>query len=170
LIGIITVIVTVATLYFSYKSYKSREPDLSIKVTHCQHDFPKILRKGQVKDINFNLRFEVTNKGDRGTRIKDIVLSFVVKEKNYQINETNLTKDMWDIIKLPELQTADPDKWIGAHDTRPMVANFNSPFDGPEENQIECVFTIADVHKVHTLKATSEKVERPPIEPKPLTK
>jgi hypothetical protein len=174
LIGAITggvgAIIGGIALYISYKVYKNQKPDLDIEVLNCEHDLPNLVGESQVKDINFWVRFRVKNIGDRGTKIVDIILSFVVGGKRYQLHERNLSSEAWEITK-DIVQFANPESmWVKAHDSIPITANFNGDFDGIEENQIDCTFTICDTHKEYTVTAISKKVGRPPLALQPLGK
>jgi hypothetical protein len=62
--------------------------------------------------------------------------------------------------------------WIEAHDSVNLGAHFGNEYKEVMEDQIECHFAIFDTHKKngYTVKAISLKVERPPLQPKPLIK
>jgi hypothetical protein len=170
LLGLIGAITGGIALYISYKVYKNQKPDLDIEVLNCEHDLPNLVGESQMKDINFWVRFQLKNIGDRGTRIVDIILEFAVGGKKYQFHERNVSSEAWGITK-DSVQFANPNiRWVKAHDSIPITANFNGAFDGREENQIDCTFIICDTHEEYTVTAISRKVERPPLAPKPLGK
>ena len=105
LLGIIGTATGIAALLISYRTYSKQKPNLKIKLTKCIHDFPNPNREPQVKDINFYANFQIRNVGDRGTKIENIVLSFIIDAKNYQAKETNRLSDLREITRF-QLQTS----------------------------------------------------------------
>jgi hypothetical protein len=136
LLGIIGTVTGIFALLISYRTYSKQKPNLKVKVTNCEHNLPAIIGFSQHGDMSFWARFQIKNVGDRGTSINDIVLSFKVDGKKYQFH-----KKYFRGLQVPE------NRWIDAGQTIDIEADFNEQFDGTEEDQITCTFTIYDTHK-----------------------
>jgi hypothetical protein len=170
LLGIVGTATGIAALLISYRTYSKQKPNLKIKVTKCVHDFPNPIREPQVKEINFWTNFQIKNVGDRGTKVENIVLSFVTDAKKYQIEERKPYSDLSEIARFQvQFPAQNESRWIAAHDSVNIGAHFNIPYDG-REDKIDCVFSVYDTHRKYTVKGMSTKVERPPLMPGPYKK
>lgn len=171
ILGIIGTVTGILALLISWRLYSKQKPNIKIKVVKCEHNFPNLSEKNKTRDIRFWTKFQVKNVGDRGTKINAITLSFKTNGKEYHLKERNLQDELSDLLSVMVKSTPkNSDRWIKSHDTSDVGADFDSLFDGPEENQFECTFTICDTHKEYVVTSISKKVERPPLKGKPLGK
>jgi hypothetical protein len=164
LLGIIGTVTGIIALAISYRTYSKQKPNLNVKVTNCEYgiSFDSAFHH---RAINLWAKFQIKNIGDRGTSINDIVLSFTVDGKKYQFNKKYFGSPRIALVPegLEHLVEMSKSEWIEAHQTRDIEANFIEQFDGTEENQIDCIFTIYDTHRGYRVKAISKNTRKPLI-------
>jgi hypothetical protein len=160
LLGIIGAVSGIIALVISYRTYSKQKPNLKVKVANCEHNQ---FFQTDIHHVAINLwaKFQIKNVGDRGTSINDIVLSFMVDGKKYQFHKKYFRSSK-DFQTTSDLENFKPSQsiWIEAHDTIDIDAGFNEQFDGREENQIVCVFTIYDTHKTYRVRAISKNKKK----------
>lgn len=164
LLGIIGTVTGIIALVISYRTYSKQKPNLKVKVTNCEH---KIYFESAIQHRAINLwaKFHLKNVGDRGTSIDDIGLSFTVDGKKYQFHKKYFGSPTI-ALELPEVlehlvEERSKSEWIEANEIRDIEANFIEQFDGTEENQIACVFTIYNTHKTYRVGAISKNTRKP---------
>jgi hypothetical protein len=152
LLGIIGIATGLFALLISYRTYSKQKPNLNVKVTNCEYtiSFDSAIHH---RAINFSAKFQIKNVGDRGTNINDIVLSFKVDGKEQSINP----------FYTHELESSKLNQrlWIEAHGIIDIEASFNGQFDGTEEDEMACIFTISDTHKTYRVRAISKNTRKP---------
>jgi hypothetical protein len=126
---------------------RRESPRLETKVLKCEHDFT--VSKSQIKTISFWAEFQMKNLGDRGTSVNDISLSFEDDGKKYQLKKRYYRGTFVESER----------KWINAHHTMDIEADFYDTFEGNDKEQIDCTFTIFHTHGAKNVKAVSQKRE-----------
>jgi hypothetical protein len=144
-LGIIGTVTGIFALFISYWTYRKAKPHLKLKVTKCVHEF--MFSRSQVKHITFWSFFQIRNLGDRGTRIREVELTFKIGTKKYTLRKYEPRE------KLEHEQTI----WVEAHDTALVGAYFTTPFDSNEEERIECTFITYHTHGVNRINAVSNR-------------
>ena len=165
----ITAIISILTFIFVVKTYRSQKPDLKITVAKCEHSYRKKNDTTKPRDIQFWARFHINKVGDRDTTIDAITLSFKVNENEYKIPEYNEQASIEEVIPII-VKNPTSDRKIIAHDIADIGAFFDTLFDEAEEKQIECKFTIHDTHRKYVVEGISKRVERFPIQGKPISR
>jgi hypothetical protein len=146
-LGIIGTITGIIALFISYWTFRKESPHLETKLLKCEHDFA--ISKSQAKTISFWTEFQIKNLGDRGTTVNDIGLTFVDDGKEY-----NFKKQYYrGRYGTGETQR----KWINAHETMSVEADFFEPYEGNERDQIECTFTLYHTHGAEHVESISHK-------------
>ena len=144
-LGIVGTVTGIVALFISYWTYRKENPHLKVTVSKCEHDFT--LSTSQIKSVTFWVAFQIKNIGDRGTSINDISLLFRSDGKEYDWKK-----------KYFRGPTVDSEKrWIEAHDTLNIEADFYDPYEGTDREQIDCTFTIYHTHSSEKIKTVSQR-------------
>lgn len=130
-LGIIGTITGVIALFISFWTLRKERPHLEVEVLECEHNFG--MSESQTM-LTFWVKFQIKNRGDRGTSINDIDLTFEDDEKEYCFKKQYFRGQ------------GGERRWVNAHDTIKIGADFYEPFEGSEKEQIECTFTLYHTH------------------------
>lgn len=153
-LGIIGTVTGIMALFIHFWRLRRENPRLATNVLKCEHDFT--VSQPQTKTILFWAGFQINNRGDRGTSINDVDLVFVNKGKEYRLKKQYF-RDV--PIKEPRyVSMKEPQRiWISPHVTIDALADFWGIYEGDDEDQIECAFTIHHTHGAERLKAISQR-------------
>lgn len=144
-LGIIGTITGAIALFISYWTYRKENPRLEVSVPKCEHDFA--LSTSQIKTISFWVTFQIKNLGDRGTSINDVDLSFKNDGKQYRLRKKYFRG----------LAVESERKWINAHETMDVEADFYETYEGKQKAQIECTFSVYHTHGAKKVTIISRK-------------
>ncbi len=144
-LGIIGTITGSIAIFIHFWRLRKESPRLETKVLKCEHDFT--FSKSQIKTISFWAGFQIKNLGDRGTSVNDIELSFEDDEKKYQLKK-------WYYRGTVEKSER---RWINAHETIDIEADFFNTFEGTDKEQIDCTFNIYHTHGAKKVKTVSKR-------------
>ena len=144
-LGIVGTVTGIMALFIHFWRLRRERPRLETKVLQCKHDFT--VSKSQIKTISFWAGFQIKNLGDRGTSINDIDLTFMDNGKEYRFKKQYFRG----------LRKESERRWLNAHDTIDIEADFYDTFEGNDKEQIDCTFTIYHTHGSQTAKTISQK-------------
>jgi hypothetical protein len=144
-LGIIGTITGAIALFISYWIYRKENPRLEMSVSKCEHDFT--LSTSQVKTISFWVTFQIKNLGDRGTSINDVGLFFRSNGNHYRLKKRYFRG----------LTVESERKWINAHETMDIEADFYETYEGNDKTQIECTFSVYHTHGAKKVTTVSQK-------------
>ncbi|MGD0204533.1 MAG: hypothetical protein ABSC20_11600 [Candidatus Bathyarchaeia archaeon] len=149
-IGVITGSIGTATgIIALIRIYRKEKPNLKIEKVESSHNFTH--NPSEKTHINFWAKFHVSNLGDRGTRINDIILSFRVDSKDYILKKQ-------DFFRVPSVGLSakiEKSIWLEAHDSSYFQVQFIQEYDSTEKEQIDCNFKIIHTHGSKYAKITS---------------
>jgi hypothetical protein len=143
-LGIVGTITGIIALCISFWTVRRESPRLKGRVLSCTHSYSD--SEKNVKMISFSLLLEIRNLGDRGTTIKDVVLSFWNSGQKYQSR----------MINFERLLDRSHSRWIEAHELVEVGLYAQERFDGTEERQIECQFQVFHTHGAIKVEGKSE--------------
>jgi hypothetical protein len=143
-LGIVGTVTGAIALFISAWTYRKEAPHLKASVTECKHKIT-LSADAKSKTLYFWATLLIKNRGDRGTRITDSKISFSVGDKDYCYS-----KKYFRGIK-PDTES----KWVEAHDTIELSADFYEVYDGEEKNQIKCQLTLFHTHGITKADVTS---------------
>jgi hypothetical protein len=146
-LGLIGTVTGIIALLISYWTYRKEKPNLEVEVLSSTHNFTPTADNG--KHINFWLKFRLKNLGDRGTRINDIGLHFRMNNAEYDLKAQQLNE------LLPNGNCKVGPKWLEAHDSVIIHADFYRIYDGTEAEKIGCTFTVFHTHGSYDFKTAS---------------
>lgn len=144
-LGVIGTITGAIALFVSYWTYRKENPHLKVTVLKCEHAFT--LSTSQTQSLSFWVDFEIRNVGDRGTSINDIGLLFRTDGVEYE----------WKKKYFRGLTSESQKRWLEAHDTLKIEADFYDVYVGEEKEQIKCTFTIYHTHPSEKIEALSQR-------------
>ncbi len=144
-LGIIGTVTGIVSLSLHYWRLRKESPRLETKVLKCEHNLR--VSKSQIKTISFWAGFQIKNLGDRGTSVNDINLSFEDDGKKYQLKKRYYRGTFLENER----------RWINAHDTIDIEADFYNTFENNDKEQIDCTFTIYHTHGAEKVKTVSQR-------------
>jgi len=144
-LGIIGTVTGIMALFIHVWRIRKESPRLETKVLKCEHDFT--VSKSQIKTLSFWATFQIKNLGDRGTSINDMDIIFEDNGKEYRFKKQ--------YFRGP--REASQRRWINAHDTMDIEADFYETYEGNDKEQIDCIFTIYHTHGATKVKTVSKK-------------
>lgn len=160
ILGIIGTATGASAIVFSYLNYVYQKPNLDVKVTSFFHNYQKSEMFPPDMEILFFPILEIKNKGDRGTTISKIELSFIDDGKKYVSHHPTYGKeseiaDGWGkTIKQVEFRWINPSETICLNK---VFVEWSKEFI-PKET-IDCVLTVFSTRKNKEVKITSKKVK-----------
>jgi hypothetical protein len=160
-LGIIGTVTGIFAIVFSYLNYKFQKPNLTVKVKRCWHSYEKAELFPAEFEIRFSPTIEIKNKGDRGTTMSKIELSFVDFGKNHFLEHPTYGKqfervdEFGQTIKQTEFRWINPTETIGLNPV--FLDYFKSSFIHRET--IDYVLTVFTTRKNYEVKFTSINVE-----------
>jgi len=149
-LGIVGTVTGISALFISYWTYRKENPHLKVSVLKCEHDFT--LSEGLAVTLTFWTGFEIKNTGDRGTSINDIGLLFRTDGLEYE----------WKKKYFRGPKVVSEKRWLEAHDTLKVEADFYDTYVGEEEEQIDCTFTIYHTHSSEKIRVISHRRREKP--------
>jgi len=160
ILGIIGTATGASAIVFSYLNYIYQKPNLDVKVKSFLHNYQKSEMFPPDMEILFFPILEIKNKGDRGTTMSKIELSFIDDGKKYvSYNPTYGKKseiaDSWGkTIEQVEFRWITPSETICLN---PVFVEWSKEFI-PKET-IDCILTVFSTRKNYKVKITSKKVK-----------
>ena len=146
-LSIIGAITGIIALFISYWTYRQANPRLEVTITKCKHNYEN---QSDGKQIIFWTQFQVKNFGDRGTRINDIGPLFKIGERAYNFKKQYFRGNR-----------SDQTRWVEAHDTITLEADFVETYNDQELKKIPCTFTIFQTHGANIINCVSDFSENP---------
>jgi len=134
--------ISLFALFISLETFLREKPRLKIEVTKCEHNAGA-----------FWATLQIRNQGDRGTRVSNVGLSFMVGTKIFRFKATEIRESHGDIYKSEPI-------WLEAHDIKELKAYFKDDFEGIAKEKIDCIITIYHTHEPVDVKAVSQITER----------
>ena len=148
-LAIIGTITGVLALFVSFWTYWQERPKLKINVKRLEHKQDN----NSLEKIEFTLEFSINNRGNRGTTLNEIEMTFSHDGRNYLVREPiqDGAEDMEGGIKKVN---------VNACKTIDRVVCFEEYFDGIKvsKHNIDCHFTLYTTHGKLSFDATSEKI------------
>jgi hypothetical protein len=147
----------VIAIVISWLTYNSQKPNLSVKVKYCNHHYQKSEVFAPEMEIRFSSILEIKNRGDRGTTLNKIELSYVDNGKKCILEDSTCGKqtegtDCWG-NKITQVEF----RWINPSETIGVGPVLVDEFHGVQKEEIDCIFTVFSTRKNYKVKFTSKK-------------
>jgi len=129
-------------------TYRRQEPRLTIEVKKCIHNYKEV--KPNVKELVIYSFFQISNKGDRRTKLLKVQFVYWIVGKKHKLRTAFIENNQ----VIPEST-----KWVEAHDIINVGTYSAETTANGEKEKIECIFTIFHTHGAKEVKTTSIRQE-----------
>jgi hypothetical protein len=150
ILGIIGTITGIIALFISYWTFRAERPRLTAKMLECKHSYSMIDGK---KRVNFFTTLEISNRGDRGTTINEVEVTFEIDGKKFSIKK--------DYFRGQRVESKR--RWINSHEIIEVEPDFSKEIEMAETTKIDCTFNIYHTHGRVKTKFVSEIYHVPKI-------